>query len=279
MVCIEKINNEVEVDTISYEVSHFDINMDQKKGISAHKDGSSFIDTHFVGEFPHLIKELELKTDLTIKTICNILKKLDDYLIDDFIKNPYDFINKVSNLINNEKIKLLVNGLEYEELKDENGEVIYYDQSLFSDYKDICEDSIVDIDKIDDISNLEDKKQKSLYDSIVIDSNNEKNFVSEFLNRSDIKLFVKLPKKFIIPTPIGNYNPDWGYIKEEKDIASGKVQNTLYFIGETKTSKNELDLRGAEKLKIDCGKRLNSMFDKKEIKDTQYKVITKNSEI
>ena len=226
-----------------------------------------------------MIKELELKTDLTIKTICNILKKLDDYLIDDFIKNPYDFINKVSNLINNEKTKLLVNGLEYEELKDENGEVIYYDKSLFSDYKDICEDSIVDIDKIDDISNLEDKKQKSLYDSIVIDSNNEKNFVSEFLNRSDIKLFVKLPKKFIIPTPIGNYNPDWGYIKEEKDIASGKVQNTLYFIGETKTSKNELDLRGAEKLKIDCGKRLNSMFDKKEIKDTQYKVITKNSEI
>ena len=283
--CIKQINEEVEVNQIVYQFEKFDITMSEEKGIGGNRLDSGIINTNgYIGELPDLIDELKKETNLTIKTIKMILEGLDDYLIEDFIKNPQDFIFQVSKGINNQKTKLLLNGIEYEELKSENGEILYYDQSLFTDLTNIPESKIVDIDLIEDLENIEDKKKKSLYDSIVVDTigenSNEVLFTKEFLNNPNIKLFVKLPSKFFIPTPIGNYNPDWGYVKEEKNPMSGKVEKTLYFIGETKTSKEEIDLRGREWFKIKCSEKLSKdIFENREVKDTQYKHLTKVSEV
>lgn len=275
--CVEIINNDVEINEIVYVIERFDITMSEKNGIDGNRLDSGIINTNgYIGELPDLIEELKKETNLTINTIKMILNGLEDYLLEDFIKNPQDFIFQVSKVINNQKTKLLLNGIEYEELKDENGEVLYYDQSLFTDLKDIPENKIIDIDEIEDLVNIEEKKKKSLYDSIVTDSENEKDFTEEFINNPNIKLFIKLPNKFFIPTPIGNYNPDWGYIKEEKNPMTGKVEKTLYFIGETKTSKDELDLRGREWFKIKCSEKINeNIFEKREIQDTQYKHLHK----
>lgn len=279
--CIEQINNEVSINEIVYQIEKFDITMNEEKGISANTTDSGIINTNgYIGELPDLVEELKKETNLTLNTVKMILNGLDDYLLEDFISNPQDFIYQVSKVINNQKTKLLLNGIEYEELRNENGEVLYYDQSLFTDLYKIPENRIVDIDKIEDLEDVQNKKKKSLYDSVVVDTvgenSNEVVFTKEFLKNPNIKLFVKLPNKFFIPTPIGNYNPDWGYIKEEKNPMTKQIEKTLYFIGETKTTKEELELRGSEYFKIECGLKLNrDIFDKRENKDTNYKLLHK----
>lgn len=283
--CINQINEEVSINEIVYQIEKFDITMSKEKGISGNTTDSGVINTSgYIGDLPDLVEELKKETNLTVNTVKMILNGLEDYLLEDFVLNPQDFIFQVSKVINNQKTKLLLNGIEYEELKGENGEVLYYDQSLFTDLYKIPENRIVDIDKIEDLEDIENKKKKSLYDSVVVDTvgenSNEVVFTKEFLRNPNVKLFVKLPNKFFIPTPIGNYNPDWGYIKEEKNQMTGKIEKTLYFIGETKTSKEEIDLRGREWFKIECGLKLNrDIFDKREIEDTKYKHLSKISEV
>jgi len=277
--CIEQINNEVEINEIVYQIEKFDISMSEKSGVSGNRLDSGIVNTDgYIGELPNLVEELKKETNLTTNTIKKILEGLDDYLIDDFIRNPQDFIYQVSKVINNEKSKLLLKGIEYEELKNDDGEILYYDQSLFTDLINVPENKIVDIENIKDIDNIDEKKKKSVYDSIVIDSDNEINFTEEFIKNPNIKLFVKLPSKFYIPTPIGNYNPDWGYIKEEKNPMNGKVERVLYFVGETKTSKEEFDLRPRETFKIKCSEKHfeHTLRDKP---DTKYKVLSKVSEV
>ena len=62
-----------------------------------------------------------------------------------------------------------------------------------------------------------------------------------------MKLFVKLPKWFIVPTPLGNYEPDWAIVLEDEG------EEKLYFICETKSTKDSTKLRSSETLKITCG--------------------------
>ncbi len=260
---IEKIN-ELEINEIVYIVDTFNINMSEKEGISGVRTESGERGTSgYTGFLPDLVEELKSETNLTRDTIKEILKGIDDFTIEMFILNPQDFIYQVSTTINNEKRNFLLDGLEYEELKDENGDILYYDQSLFTDLKDIPENKLV-----------ETKSDKSVYDEIVIDSSNEVDFTNEFLNNPSIKLFVKLPNKFFVPTPIGNYNPDWGYIKEEKDPITKELKQTLYLVGETKTSKDEFDLRGREWFKIECSKKHFELLP-----DSQYKVLTKTTQV
>jgi len=65
--------------------------------------------------------------------------------------------------------------------------------------------------------------------------------------QGDIKYFIKLPGWFQVPTPIGSYNPDWAILRENGDI--------VYLIRETKSTKDQLKLRGFESAKIQCGAR------------------------
>lgn len=255
---IEKIN-ELEINEIVYKIETFDIQMSEKTGISGERSDSGVVQTSgYKGLLPDLVEELKNETNLTKNTIREILMGIDEFLLEDFTLNPQDFIFQVSTTINNEKRNFLLDGLEYEELKDENGNILYYDQSLFTDLKNVPENKLV-----------ETKSDKSVYDEIVIDSSNEIDFTNEFLDNPNIKLFVKLPSKFYVPTPIGNYNPDWGYIKEEKDPITKELKQTLYLVGETKTSKDEFDLRGREWFKIECSKKHFKLLP-----DMKYKVLT-----
>ena len=227
---------------------------------------------------PNLVQELIIETNLTKQTICKILEGIENDLLEDFIDNPRDFIFKVSQSINNQKKLLLIDGIEYQEQKGDNGEILYYDQSLFEDLKDVAESTILDLDSFEGISDIESKKQKTPYDSIVYDSSNEKDFVEKFITDPRVKLFFKLPSKFKIPTPIGTYNPDWGYILEEKDMISGNIKKIMYFVGESKTSTDQMDLRGSEFHKIQyCKKHFDVIA--KDSEDTQYRHLGHPSEI
>lgn len=88
---------------------------------------------------------------------------------------------------------------------------------------------------------------KSLYDYIMYDSQIEKSFAENLESFEDIKYFIKLPTWFRVPTPVGQYNPDWAILKQNGNI--------VYMIRETKGTKDTLGLRGLEKAKTTCGKK------------------------
>jgi type III restriction enzyme len=144
--CTRQINDEVESNEIAYQMERFDITMSQNSGIGSKASENGIIETKgYHGELPDLVEELKKATQLTTQSIKKILSGLDDYLLNDFVKNPQDFIYKVAQVINNQKKKLLVDGIEYEELRGDDGAVLYYDQSLFDDYTQVPETKIVDI--------------------------------------------------------------------------------------------------------------------------------------
>lgn len=91
--------------------------------------------------------------------------------------------------------------------------------------------------------------KKTLFDKIAVDSDEERKFANQLVNEDKIKYFLKLPHWFKIPTPFGNYNPDWA-ILAEKDGSQ-----RLYFIAETKSTTDRTKLRNDENARIDAGKR------------------------
>ena len=94
----------------------------------------------------------------------------------------------------------------------------------------------------------------SIYDHVVFDSEIEKKFVEDLEGREDVKLYVKLPSSFTVPTPIGEYNPDWAIVLEKKN-EDEEVEDILYLVRETKDTLNLDDLRPDEKRKIISGRK------------------------
>jgi type III restriction enzyme len=89
--------------------------------------------------------------------------------------------------------------------------------------------------------------QKSVFNTVIYDSEVERRFAEELDKREDIKLFVKLPAFFKVETPIGTYNPDWAIVKHNDE--------TIYLVRETKSTKNFEKLRNSEADKIKCGRK------------------------
>ena len=90
---------------------------------------------------------------------------------------------------------------------------------------------------------------KHIYDYVITDSKTEKKFARNLDVSREVSVYAKLPGGFFIPTPVGNYNPDWAIVFEED-----KVKH-VYFIAETKGSMDSLEFRGIEKAKIHCAKK------------------------
>lgn len=93
---------------------------------------------------------------------------------------------------------------------------------------------------------------KSPYENIVLDSDIERNFALELEKNKNVVIYTKLPAWFKIPTPLGNYNPDWAVLVRP-DLTS--PEQKLYFVVETKGSVFADDRRETENLKITCGKK------------------------
>ena len=113
------------------------------------------------------------------------------------------------------------------------------------------------------------KQEKTLYNYIEIDSLSvpEKKFAKDCEDNEDVEFFIKLPRKFLIKTPIGEYRPDWALVF--------KGQKKLYFVAETKSGIREADMRSKEWQKIQCGYRHFDEFEDvefqhvRELKDLQ----------
>jgi type III restriction enzyme len=109
------------------------------------------------------------------------------------------------------------------------------------------------------------KTNHHVYDYVVTDSDVEKRFVTDLDASHEVVVYAKLPKGFFIPTPVGNYNPDWAIAFKE-----GEVKH-IYFVAETKGSMSSMELREIEKCRIDCARKFFAGIATDQVK---YDVVT-----
>lgn len=178
-----------------------------------------------------LIGKIATDTQLTRKTVVDILSKIKKTTFDQFKKNPEEFIIKASELIKEQKSTVIIEHIAYNKLDST------YDASIFTEVKlngQLGKNAI--------------QLNKHLFDYLVYDSKTEKEFVEELDVQKEVAVYVKLPGGFSINTPVGDYNPDWA-IAFHKD----KVKH-IFFIAETKGDLSTLQFRGVESLKIHCAR-------------------------
>ena len=192
-----------------------------------------------------LLGKISESTKLKRSTVAAILKDIQSAVFEQFRHNPEDFISQAAHLINEQKASMVVEHLAYNLLEDK------FDTSIFTASQ-----------TKQDFSNAGQPLKKHIYDYLVTDSDIEKKFVlgdpkaeeqGGLELAKEVTVYAKLPKGFFIPTPVGNYNPDWAIAFEE-----GTVKH-VFFVAETKGSMSSLQLKGMEEAKIECAKRF---FDK-----------------
>lgn len=182
-------------------------------------------------ELPDLLTDLQDKTQLTRRSLVRIL--IDSGRLDDFKRNPQQFIELATESINRTKRLALVDGIKYQRLGDDH----YYAQELFE------QEELTGY-----LKNML-AATKSVHEHIVYDSSGvERTFAEQLEKNEAVKVYAKLPGWFKVPTPLGTYNPDWAVLVE-KDGAE-----RLYFVVETKSSLFTDDLRDKESARIACGR-------------------------
>ena len=112
--------------------------------------------------------------------------------------------------------------------------------------------------------------KRHIYDYVFTDSKNEREFLKELDSSVEVAVYSKLPRGFFIPTPVGNYNPDWVIVFQE-----GKVKH-IYFVAETKGSMSSMDLRQIEKSKNECARKF---FAKITSDQVRYDVVNSNGKL
>ncbi len=179
---------------------------------------------------PDILTYIQNKTELTRATIAEIL--IQSRRLDDLPVNPQRFMDQSVKEIRQIMNRVIIEGIQYERL-----EGVQYEMSRFREEAESIffpEERII-------------PTEKSVYDYIVFDSKVEKKFAQGLESLKSVKYFIKLPNWFTIETPVGEYNPDWAIFKHNGDI--------VYMIRETKSTKEQLKLRGLEVDKIECGRR------------------------
>ena len=180
-------------------------------------------------ELPDILTDLQDKTQLTRRSIHRIL--VDSGRLDDFKRNPQQFIELAAGIINRSKRLALVDGIKYQRIGAED----YYAQELF------------ETEELSGYLKSMIDANKSVHEQVVYQSDTERTFAEQLEKNEAIKVYAKLPGWFKVPTPLGNYNPDWAVLVE-KDGAE-----RLYFVVETKGSLFIDDIRDRESAKIKCG--------------------------
>lgn len=253
--CIQTLNKELNVSPLQYTI-HEGIQGDQITDTQL-KDGEGFklqattteahkISVHSAVKYDLLGKIAE-NAQLTRKTLAEILGGIEKVVFDQFKKNPEHFIAEACRLINEQKATVIIKRLTYDQVAGE------YDASIFTAGQ-----------NRQDFTKAGEKLKKHIYDYVITDSNIEREFVKELDTSTQVVVYAKLPRGFLIPTPVGDYNPDWAI-----SFIEGAVKQ-IYFVAETKGSMSSMELREIEKNKIQCAQkffeRINMNIERGKVK-------------
>jgi len=180
-----------------------------------------------------LLGKISENTELTRQTVAKILSKIRPKTFFQFQQNPEHFISETSRLIKEQKATTVIEHLTYN-LTDET----FKDSDIFTATQ-----------AGQDFSNATEQLSKHVYDYVIADSNIEKKFAEALDISAEVAVYAKLPRGFFIPTPVGDYNPDWAIA-----FTDGSVKH-IYFVAETKGSISSMALRELENSKIECARK------------------------
>ena len=233
--CVKTISDKVIIGSSKINETKATLNISQGGIISEETQNRSRTIEETEQFLPDIVSYLQNETNLTRKTIVDILLKSNT--LESFKRNPQLYMAEVSKYIKSIMKEFIVDGIKYTKIGDDK----FYAQELF------------EIEELSGYLKNTIETQKSIYTHVVYDSLKEEDFANRFEKNEDVKLYIKLPDWFKIPTPIGNYNPDWAILLEVDG------QDKLYFVIETKSGKNsqlfDEPLRASEKINIECGKK------------------------
>jgi type III restriction enzyme len=184
-----------------------------------------------------LVGKIAEGAKLTRRSAAKILAGIRPYTFAMFKNNPEEFITKAIRLINEQKATMIVEQITYNQTDGT------YDSSIFT------------AEKNTDFAKAY-RAKKNVQDYVFADGyakdgqSIERRFAESMDLADEVCVYAKLPKGFAIPTPVGNYSPDWAIA-----FHKGTVKH-IYFIAETKGTMETLNLKPIEKAKIDCARKL-----------------------
>ena len=188
-------------------------------------------------QIPDVYSYIQRRVDISRNTIFEILKQSGR--VNELELNPQVFLDNVVETIRRNLNVLMVDGVKYEQI---NGS--FYEMRLFEN-----EEIETYLSNLFEVT----KKDKTLFNYIPIDSETiERPFAAECEADENVKFFFKLPRGFKVPTPLGNYIPDWAVIFEN--------DKRIYFVAETKGTLDKQLLREVENMQIKCGERHFALF-------------------
>ncbi len=190
-----------------------------------------------------LLGKITEAVQLTRATVASILRGVNVAVFAQFKTNPESFIAQASRLINEQKATVIIEHLVYDPIAET------HDIKIFTQGQ-----------SKQDFSKAGSPLKRHIYDYVITDSNIEREFVKELDTSAEVVVYAKLPKGFFIPTPVGNYNPDWAIAFHE-----GAVKH-IYFIAEAKGTMSTMELRKIEECKIECARKFFTKITSDQVK-------------
>ena len=198
-----------------------------------------------------LVGDIARGANLTRRTVVKILQGIKESKLYLFKNNPEEFIRKVISIIKEQKSTMIVETIHYNITEGK------YDSNIFT------VKSKMDFDKVYDA-------RKHITDYVFSDSKGERQFAQDLDEAKEVVVYAKLPRTFHIPTPVGNYAPDWAIVMEADGIKH------IFFIAETKGSLSSMDLTKIEQAKIKCAEKLFNSISTAKVK---YHKVTSYSDL
>ena len=257
--CIDTLNKELKIAPLRYMVERGEqiknISYDQmqsgdsfkvKETNSEYNTGSIYSSVKY-----DLIGKIAENVSLTRRTVANVLSGIEKSVFAQFKTNPENFISEASRLIQEQKATVIIERLSYDTVAETHDIDIFTDSQSKQDFR-----------------NAGEPLKNHIYDYVITDSKTERKFVEELDTSSEVVVYAKLPKGFTIPTPVGEYNPDWAISFKE-----GTVKH-VYFVAETKGSMSSMELREIEKTKIKCARKFfDEINEKINPRNVKYDVV------
>ena len=188
-----------------------------------------------------LVGDIAKGANLTRRTVVKILQGIKESKLYLFKNNPEEFIQKIISIIKEQKSTMIVETIHYNMTEGK------YDSNIFT------VKSKMDFDKAYEA-------KKHITDYVFSDSKGERQFAHDLDEAKEVVVYAKLPRTFQIPTPVGNYAPDWAIAMEVDGIKH------IFFIAETKGSMRSMEIRGVEKAKIQCAEKLYNSISSAKIR-------------
>ncbi len=232
---IARINTDLHITERSYEVKSGELKDDNSK--DALDSGEGFKETGratkklnsdiYTNTVYDLVGEIVTLTNLTRRTVVDILKGISGAKFLLVRRNPEEFIARCSKFINEVKASLIINNIVYHKTEDRHDA-----KTVFTNTKTALRQN--------------EMLKKHIYDFLTTDSKTEAEFAKDLENAQEVVVYAKLPKSFYITNPVATYSPDWAIVFDKDSVRH------IYFVAETKGTDSEMELRHIESLKIHC---------------------------